>query len=160
MVAFRKHKSRYYRASIVLALACVLGSSCHPRSTASIDYDSIRDAKDWQNPFLLVDADAIEIVLPDDRARVSMDKLQDYLSELPGRYWPYGKIVAVGEGGLRPPNADEVIRQNKARTKEILESMGIRIKWWNVVAALPPNKSLDRSGGRVFLIIIGPAKIE
>jgi hypothetical protein len=145
MVALRKHKSRYYRASIVLALACVLGLSCRPRSSASIEYDSIRDAKDWQNPFLIVDADAIEIVLPDDRARVPVDKLHNYLSELPGRYWPYGKIVAVGEGGLRPPNADGVIRQNKAQVKQILDSMGIRINWWNVVSAAPPNNSLDRS---------------
>ncbi|HYR75966.1 MAG TPA: hypothetical protein VEM96_08990 [Pyrinomonadaceae bacterium] len=160
MVALRKHKSSYYRASIVLALACVLASSCRPRSSASIDYDSIRDAKDWQNPFLLVDADAIEIVLPDDRARVPVDKLHDYLSELPGRYWPYGKIVAVSEGGLRPPNADGVIRQNKAQTKQILDSMGIRIKWWNVVSALPPNKSLDASGGSVFLNLLGAAMLE
>jgi hypothetical protein len=149
MVALRKHKSNYYRAGIVLALACVLGASCRSRSSAS-DYDSIRDAKDWQNPFLVIDADAIEIVLPDDRARVPIDKLHDYLSDLPGRYWPYGKIVAVGEGGLRPPNSNGLIRQNKAQTKQILESMGIRIKWWNVVATLPPNKSLDASRGSVF----------
>lgn len=149
MTTLRKHKSSYYWASIVLALACVPGSSCRPRPSASIDYESIRYAKDWRNPFLLVDADAIEIVLPDDRARVSVDKLHDYLSELPRRYWPYGKIVAVGEGGLRPPNADRVIKQKKAQTKQILDSMGIRIKWWNVVSALSPNK-LDASGGSVF----------
>ncbi len=155
-----KHNFICYQVGVALVLAGLLLVSCRPRSSASTDYNSIRDAKDWQNPFIIVEADGVEVVLFDDRARVTMDKLRDYLSDLPNRYWPYGKIVAIGEGGLRSGNDDDFIRRNKAQTKQIVESMGIRIKWWNVVAALPPNKSLDASGGSVFRIMTSPAILE
>jgi hypothetical protein len=64
-----------------------------------------------------------------------MDKLQDYLSKLPDRYWPYGKIVAVQEAGLRSGNDGERILQNKAQTIQILKSLGVKIKLWNTIAA-------------------------
>jgi hypothetical protein len=91
-----------------------------------------------------------------------MDKLRGYLSELPDRYFPRGRIVAIQEGGLRAPNTDDLIRRNMAQTKQIIESLGMRIKCpgVNTVAALPPNKSLDASGGSVFRIIIGAAMLE
>jgi hypothetical protein len=123
---------------VLLAVVAILIPSCRSRSSASPNYHSIRDAEDWQNPFIVVEADGVDIVLPDDRAHVSMDKLRDYLSQLPGRYWPYGKIIAISEAGFRSGNDDERIRQNKALTKQIVESMGIRIDWWPS-AALPPN---------------------
>ena len=57
--------------------------------------------------------------------------------------------------GLTAGDASQDI---KGQTKQILDSMGIRIKWWNVVSALPPNKSLDASGGSVFLNLLGVAE--
>jgi len=155
-----KHNFNCYQVGVALILAGLLMVSCSRRSSATPDYNAIRDAKDWQNPFIIVEGDGVEVVLFDDRARVTMDKLREYLSDLPNRYWPYGKIVAIGEGGIRAGNDGDFIRRNKAQTKQIVEAMGIRIKWWNVVDTLPPNKSLDRSGGSVFLIMTGPAMLE
>ena len=131
--------------------------SCRSRSASSRDYHSIRDAKDWQNPFIVVEANGVDIVLPDDRAHVSVDKLHDYLTQLPRRYWPYGKIVAISEGALRSGNDDELIRQNKALTKQIVESMGIRIDWWPT-AALPPNKTLHAS--RISELVIDSLRVS
>jgi hypothetical protein len=129
--------------------------SCHWRSSA-LDCNF----QDWQNPSIVVGANGVDIVLFDDRARVTMDKPRDYLSELPNRYWRQGRIVRIEEGGLRAPNADDLIRRNMQQTKQIVESLGIQIKCPNahVTASLPPNKSLDRSGGCAFCIIIDPAR--
>jgi hypothetical protein len=115
----------------LLMLPLLVATSC-----AHHKYDSIRDAKDWQNPFLVIEGDGVEVELPDDRAKVTTDKLQDYLSNLPDRYWPYGEIVAAQEASIRSGNDDELIRHNKALTKQIVESMGIRIKWWNSTASV------------------------
>ena len=108
-----------------LLLAGILTVSCQSRSSV-LDCNFSDDAQDC--PHIIVDADCVEIELFDDRARVPIDKLRDYLSELPNRYWRHGKVVAINEGGLRPPHSDDVIRHNKEETKRIVESLGIRIK--------------------------------
>jgi hypothetical protein len=129
--------------SLGLLLAGILTMSCHSHSYIS-DCNFSDDAQDC--PHIVVDADGVEINLFDDYSRVTMDKLRDYLSDLPRRYWRTGKVVVISEGGLRS-GSDDVIRRNKERTKQIVESLGIRIKCpgRNVTAALPPNKSLHAS---------------
>ncbi len=122
---------------VFLLLTPLLTTSCKHEK-----YDSIRDATDWKNPFLIIEGNGVEVLVPDDRAHLTMDKLQDYLFNLPDRYWPYGKIVAVQEAGLRSGNDDELILQNKAQTIQILKSLGIKIKFWNTIA----NKSGRRAG--------------
>lgn len=137
------------RFSLGLLLAGILTMSCHSHSYI-FDCNFREDFEDC--PHLVVDADAVEINLFDDYARVPMDKLRDYLSDLPRRYWRNGKVVIISEGGLRPAHSDDLIRRNKEQTKQIVQSLGIQIKCpgRNVVTALPPNKLLDRSGGSLF----------
>jgi len=142
--------------SLGLILAGMLTTSCHSGSYIS-DCNFSDDAQDC--PHIVVDADAVEINLFDDYARVTLDRLRDYLSNLPRRYWRNGKTVVISEGGLRPPHSDDLIRRNREQTKQIVESLGIRIKCpgRNVTAALRPNKSLHASRGSVFRIKLGPA---
>jgi hypothetical protein len=120
-----------------LLLAGILTMSCHSRSS-SFDCNFSDDAQDC--PHIVVDADGVEINLFDDHANVNIDKLRDYLSQLPRRYWRNGKVVVISEGGFRPPHSDDLIHRNKEQTIQIVESLGLRNKCAgrNVVAALPP----------------------
>jgi hypothetical protein len=138
-----KHKINWYSLGVALVLAAVLTISCRPHFAA---FDC--NFQGWQNPTIIVGADGVDVVLFDDRARMTMDKLHDYLSELPDRYWRSGRIVAIQVGGLGAPNTDDVIRRNVKETKRIVESLDIQIKCPNrhVIAALPPN-SLEAGGG-------------
>jgi hypothetical protein len=143
-----KHNS-FFNAG--LFFAGILTMSCHSRSYIS-DCNFSDDAQDC--PHIVVDADGVEINLFDDYARVTLDKLRDYLSNLPKRYWRNGKTVVISEGGLRPPHSDDLIRRNREQTKQIVESLGIRIKCpgRNVVSALPPIKLLHASRGSVKIL--------
>lgn len=102
-----KHNLSCYRAGLALLLTVVLMVSCRPRSSA-VDCN----LQGWENPSIIVGANGVEVVLFDDRARVTLDKLRDYLSEVPDRYWRRGKIVAIQEGALHAPNTDDLIRRN------------------------------------------------
>jgi hypothetical protein len=115
---------------VFLLLTSSVATSCKHENP-----DSMRDAKDWHNPVLIIEGNGVEVVLPDDRAHVTMDKLRDYLLNLPDRYWPYGKIIAVQEAGLRSGNDDELIRQNMAQTIQILKALGVKIRSGSQIAA-------------------------
>jgi hypothetical protein len=138
-----KRNLNWYRPRFLLPLVGLLLVSCHSRSS-TVDCNS----QDWQNPSIVVGANDVDVVLFDDRATVTMDKLRDYLSGLPNRYWRQGRIIRIGEGGLRNRNTDDVIRRNLQQTKQIVESLGIQICENPLTGALPPNKSLDRSHGK------------
>src|SRR6516164_3601672 len=63
-------------------------------------YKSIRDAKDWANPYLIGRADGVEVTssaLAKGRQVVATKELSKTLAALPVSAWPYGRIVAVQE---------------------------------------------------------------
>ena len=141
-----RRKLNFYRPGFALLFAAVLMVSCRPRSS-SLGCNS----QDWQNPSIVVGANDVDVVLFDDSARLTIDKLHDYLSELPNRYWRHGRIIRIGEGGIRAPNSDNLIRRNMEQTKQIVESLGIKMCLNPLVgAASPPNKSLDAGRGSGF----------
>jgi len=117
------HKVNWYIRGVVLVLVAGLTISCRSRPAA---FDC--NFQDWQGPSIVVGADDVNVVLFDDGASMPLDKLHDYLSELPNRYWGRGRVVSISEGGLRAPNTDDVIRANMKETKRIVESLGIQIK--------------------------------
>jgi hypothetical protein len=52
------------------------------------------------------------------------------LGNLPPTAWPYGRVVAVTENGVRGSADDSVkIRQNRALVAGTLESMHVLINW-------------------------------
>ena len=93
-------------------------------------YDSIRDAQEWQNPFLIIQGNGVTVVSQDERVLVPVDKLQEYLTNLPLRNWPYGKIVGMADASLRSGNDNELIPQNRQAVTRILQSQGLRTKQW------------------------------
>ena len=73
-------------------------------------YKSVRDAKTWENPRLVIRWDGIEVIakgLPSGRQTVAATDLRRTLIELPVGAWPYGKVVAVQKFGARAPDGSD-----------------------------------------------------
>lgn len=108
-------------------------------------YASIDKEAKWQNPFLTVESNTIQlrIYLADQNSSqfdrggltrlnaarkqtltIRLKDLPKALSSLPGGAWPYGRVVAVGEA-LEPPRYSSQLRANLAVTVSALNDMGI-----------------------------------
>lgn len=96
-------------------------------------YVSVRDASDWQNPYLTVQANEIH-VRPTSTATeaptMSPGDVVAYLEKLPPIAWPYGLVVAVQENGLRNPGDDVPIKKNREELVRLLEKAGIKVDLW------------------------------
>jgi hypothetical protein len=88
-------------------------------------------SKDWPNPWLMIRRDGIQLTVKAasiENRIVSVDEVASVLTALPPSAWPYGKVVAVGEPGLRGPD-DRIIEENKTKTEAVLNSLGVTIVW-------------------------------
>jgi hypothetical protein len=80
-------------------------------------YRSVADAREWQNPYLMVQAkgiDARPISAATETPTMAPTEVVAYLEKLPSIAWPYGLVVAVQENGLRAPE-DDARNQEKSR---------------------------------------------
>jgi len=97
-------------------------------------YGHIRDARDWRNPWISARADGIEVVspaLPGARKLVLPSELRALLISLPESAWPYGRVIAAADAGLRAGRRDdELIRQNHLLIERILSTLGVKVDWW------------------------------
>ncbi len=96
-------------------------------------YKSIHDAKDWANPYLIVRAEGVEVVskaIAKGRKVIATKELSKTLAALPVSAWPYGKVVAVQEIGIRSGKDDERIKQNKEAVKAALKGLDVAVEWW------------------------------
>lgn len=114
-------------------------------------YLAIRREPDWQNPFLSVGRDMIQlrIYLADEndsplgrggitritaaRREVLNVRLADLpraLAALPDNTWPYGRVIAVGEGLTNPQDGAQV-RHNLEITMHTLDDLGLVVEEWN-----------------------------
>ena len=97
------------------------------------NYRSVRDARDWQNPYLVVYANGIDArpISPETEApRMSPAEVVGYLEKLPTIAWPYGLVVAVQESGLRAPGDNAQIRQNVEELQRLLTEAGVKVDLW------------------------------
>ena len=114
-------------------------------------YLAVHTEPQWQNPFLTVDQNMIQvrIYLPDENTSsfdrggltritaarrqvldVRLADLPKALSSLPDNAWPYGRVVAVQEG-LETHQDRVQIRRNLEATERTLDDLGIVIDDWN-----------------------------
>jgi hypothetical protein len=96
-------------------------------------YASVRGASDWQNPYLTVHANGIQVRqngVAREAPTMSPDEVVAYLEKLPPIAWPYGLIVGVQESGLRNPGDDIPIRRNREELVRLLEKAGIKADLW------------------------------
>ncbi len=132
---------------LVAGFICVL-AACSPQQAAqapdpqtvlqaipladSAQYDRIQDMKKWRNPYLIVRADGVVLFDAADSAEIAV-KPEDVIPELArlsASNWPYGRVVAATEVGVRASEQDGVaIRRNKGILGGLLEGAHIAIKW-------------------------------
>ncbi len=120
-------------------------------------YLNIDQEAQWQNPFLSVEQNMIQlrIYLPDENAsaidrggltrlssarkqvvNVRLAELPRALSSLPAGAWPYGRVVAIGREKDTPQNR-AWFPNHLDITVRALQDMGVVVDDWNHPAALP-----------------------
>ncbi len=142
---------RQSRLGLIVAAVVVLASCSAPKSpdpaaleasaTARIlaippampeKYRGMVDMKGWHNPYLIIRADGVGLLDPENHLEriLKPGELTRALGNLPPSAWPYGRVVAVTENGVRGSADDSVkIRQNRALVAGTLESMHVLINW-------------------------------
>lgn len=120
-------------------------------------YLNINQEPQWQNPFLSVEQNMIQlrIYLPDENAspidrggitrlssarkqvvNVRLAELPRALSSLPDGAWPYGRVVAIGREKDTPQNG-AWFADHLNITVRALQDMGVVVDDWNHPAVLP-----------------------
>ena len=95
-------------------------------------YRTLIHMKGWQNPYLIIRADGVGLLDPEDHLEriLKPGELTLALGNLPPSAWPYGRVVAVTENAIKSSADDEVkIRANRAIVAGTLESMHVLINW-------------------------------
>jgi hypothetical protein len=90
------------------------------------------DMKGWRNPYLIIRTDGVALLDPDNHEERTLkaEELTRALGDLPASAWPYGRVVAVTENGVKGSADDNVkIRKNRAIVAGTLESMHVLINW-------------------------------
>lgn len=99
----------------------------------SSKYASVRDMKNWRNPYLIVRKDGIALWDVADSAEIVLkpDDLLPALAKLPASNWPYGRVVAATEAGLKDPSEPDraAIRRNKGILGGLLQGANIAVRW-------------------------------
>ena len=95
-------------------------------------YKAIRDAKDWENPCLVIRRDGIEVIakqLPSGRQTVAVADLERMLIGLPLTAWPYGRVAAVQEISIRAGDRsdDKPIADNLDAALVILKKLDVTV---------------------------------
>ncbi len=88
--------------------------------------------KNWRNPYLIVRADGVALFDPADSAEIILkpDEVLAALARLPASNWPYGRVVAAAENGVRASREDGIaIRRNKGIVGGTLEGAHVAIEW-------------------------------
>lgn len=135
-----------WRALCLVFLAAILtGCSKQPESQGptpqsvlqaipapdSAKYDSIRDMKNWRNPYLIVRADGVALFDVADSAEIVLkpNDLLPELAKLPPSNWPYGRVVAATESTRGSEQDAVAIRKNKGILGGLLQGAHIDVKW-------------------------------
>lgn len=96
-------------------------------------YRSVVDARDWLNPYLMVQANGIDArpsSAATDAPTMSPADVVAYLEKLPSIAWPYGLVVAVQENGVRAPGDNASIKRNREELVRLLEEAGVKVELW------------------------------
>lgn len=142
---------RHLRLGLIAASVAVLVSCSAPKTpdpaareasaTARIlaippatpgKYRGKMDMKGWRNPYLIIRADGVALLDPYNHLEriLKPEELTLTLGDLPPSAWPYGRVVAVTENGMKGSADDEMkIRKTRALVAGTLESLHVLINW-------------------------------
>jgi hypothetical protein len=131
---------------VVLAVTALVGSAviADGHLNAAIGrpsralYRSIQDARDWQNPLIIVQDDGVDVQAKgitgiNGRKHVSVEDLAALLISLPVSAWPYGRVVVQTDQGVVPSPAGDYLRkmaQTRPRVAIVLKKLRITSELW------------------------------
>lgn len=93
------------------------------------------DAANWRNPRLTIRADGIavdsRVVSGQPRVVVPYD-LPRVLVSLPIEAWPYGRVVALTDLGIREADGQDTpaIARNHTAALAVLDDLDVVAEWW------------------------------
>ena len=92
-------------------------------------YREVEDYRSWRNPYLIIRADGVGLLDPAnlEEHRLKPEELTQALAKLPASAWPYGRVVAVTEIGVRASGDDVLIRKNRGIVLGTLEGMHVLV---------------------------------
>jgi hypothetical protein len=87
------------------------------------------DYRNWRNPYLIVRKDGVGLldVANDEQHLIKLEDLTQALAQLPASAWPYGRVVAVQENGVRATGDDVLIRKNRGIVLGTLEGLHVLV---------------------------------
>ena len=125
---------------IVVCVPCVPAVASDQEATPSNDSRAsqkcggITDARDWPNPYIIVNTKDVVVIVHGSsvpRHEMPLNQLAAYLKQLPKNAWPCGKVVAAQQNGLRGgPNDGPAIDENCSKVNKILKDLEVRVDWW------------------------------
>ena len=92
---------------------------------------SVRNMRDWKNPYLIVRVDGIGLLdmVNNEQRILKPDEVVDVLAQLPSSAWPYGRVVAVAEDAASSDDERARVRKNRALLAGTLENLQVLIDW-------------------------------
>jgi hypothetical protein len=92
-------------------------------------YREVENYRTWRNPYLLIRKDGVGLldVTNNEEHWIKLEELAEALAQLPPAAWPYGRVVAVSENGVRAIGDDVLIRKNRGIVLGTLESMHVLV---------------------------------
>lgn len=95
-------------------------------------YHSIRDGKDWKNPYLVIGGDGIYILgVTAAEKSISLEAVESTLERLPDSAWPYGLVVAVQDASIISGEGElPRIEANRKKLLKLLKKLGVTVDRW------------------------------
>lgn len=121
-----------------------------PLPTKSL-YQSVHDPAQWQNPFISVDAETLNLrvhladanpsdfgkgtlLRPEAARREDMDirpqELAEAITSLPAGAWQYGRVVAIAESPFADRKKQAKVRRNVEAAIQKLNDLGVVVEEW------------------------------
>ena len=109
------------------------GATSSNDSKAQNKCGGITDARDWPNPYIVVNAKDIAVISRGSsvaQREMPLDQLAVFLKQLPKNAWPCGKVVAAQQNGITGPDDEPIIKENCAKLNKILKGLKVKVDWW------------------------------
>ena len=77
----------------------------------------------------MITSDGYDVRFQGGRMFGPLSVLARTLVGLPDSAWPYGRVVAGSENGVRIIGNDKLIKRNREEADKILREMGLEVQW-------------------------------